>query len=281
MVIWNRSLQNQHYESHRPKTSVESLREKGQPVRLTTSEWIDHDPFVDQSTIYNVGIGTVRIRKRSRSRKRPQSYHQEVQFRLALWFKVYGISVIIDRQFGLPQIILQPLRLVPGNSPIMKACAMGNTEEVRCLITTKEASPWDTTPDDVTPLHIAAAWLRPETCKLLLDFGAETATAIRFRSISWYVWYLQLSIRADNQGLRLLLLANRQVITGFGFSLILSHYVRNLKMALLGCVKQCVSFWMVVRANYILAIFQENQESGMGQDLLCTDFVALPKTING
>lgn len=112
--------------------------------------------------------------------------YQELHFLLAPRFSVYGISVIIKRQFGMPQILLQPLRMVPGDSLIMKACAMGATEEVRRLITTKKASPWDTTPDGITPLHVAAAWLWPETCKVLLELGAEAAAAVRASPLSWY-----------------------------------------------------------------------------------------------
>ena len=161
----------------------------GSPGSVTTSNRNAHCPPVDHGTEYYLGFGTFRSLKRKGSARKPESESEghELQFRLAPWFKTWGISVIIKRQFEYVQVTLRPLRLVTGDSPIMKACAMGDTEEVRRLVTTKEASPSDATYDDVTPLHVAASWLRPETCRLLLELGADASCIVRYHGITWYV----------------------------------------------------------------------------------------------
>jgi hypothetical protein len=150
-----------------------------------------HDAVLDTGTAYQLGIGTVRFFKRQGrptrdSESEPEGY--ELQFRLAPWFKRWGASLIIKQHLeGSVQLTLRPLRLVPGNSPIMKARAMGDIEEARRLVTAKEASLSDTTYNDVTPMHVAAAWLRPERCKLLLELGADASSTVRYLDISWYV----------------------------------------------------------------------------------------------
>ncbi len=263
--------------------SASPPRPSGSPGSGTTSNRNAHYVLVDHGTEYYLGIGTVRSLKRQGPVGEPESESEghELQFRIAPWFKAWGISLIIKRQFGYIQFTLRPLRLVTGDSPIMKACAMGDTEEVRRLVTTKEASPSDATYDDVTPVHIAASWLRPETCRLLLELGADAASIVRYQGITWYVECLWLKSETDIQGRHLGSPLNEPGIIGSFSSLTWRSCGLTLMMGFLRCVKQCAFYWNMATVISTMGIFLASLESGTKLGPLCMDFEALTQTIFG
>jgi hypothetical protein len=165
-----------------------------------------------RETTYHLGIGMFIVRHvvstHGRNLSSPESVG--VEFRFAEWFLAWGVNIATRREFGLFNVAIRTYRIVPADSAIFKACAMGDDEAVTRLIQEGKASPFDMTSTGVTPLHVrnilcccsllrfppalpylvnilsdvtiqvAAAWLRPSTSKQLLDYGADGSLAVDY-----------------------------------------------------------------------------------------------------
>ncbi|KAL9043188.1 MAG: hypothetical protein Q9214_003579 [Letrouitia sp. 1 TL-2023] len=62
---------------------------------------------------------------------------------------------------------------VSGESPIFRACNNRDFTAAQFLLTRGLASPFDVTPEGLTPLHLAAKQACAPICQLLVDYGAD------------------------------------------------------------------------------------------------------------
>ncbi|KIN05294.1 hypothetical protein OIDMADRAFT_25863 [Oidiodendron maius Zn] len=107
------------------------------------------------------------------------------QFRFADWFLRWGISIAICREMESLKITIRTIPIVPASSAIFQACALGDDQTVARLIREGKASVFNMTSQGVTPLHVAAAWHHPSTCKQLLEYGADGSMLLKGHTISW------------------------------------------------------------------------------------------------
>ena len=117
--------------------------------------------LLKRDTIHQFGIGTLRVRHLSKadsSRSFPHSRienQQEKCFHLSSWLLNWGIDIICTRAFGKLQVTMRPCYFVSWDSTIFKECVTGDIEAVRHLFATGKASPFDSTHDGMTPLHVS------------------------------------------------------------------------------------------------------------------------------
>jgi hypothetical protein len=109
-----------------------------------------------RETTYHLGIGMFIVRHvvstHGRNLSSPESVG--VEFRFAEWFLTWGVNIATRRDSGLLNIAIRTYRIIPADSAIFKACAMGDDESVRRLIQEGKASPFDMTSAGLTPLHV-------------------------------------------------------------------------------------------------------------------------------
>ena len=107
-------------------------------------------------TTFQLGIGVLVVRHiQTTSAVHLSSLEEtEVHFRFADWFLTWGIKIAIDREFGSFNKTIRPHRLVPADSAIFQACALGDDQVVARLIGEGQASPFDTTSKGITPLLV-------------------------------------------------------------------------------------------------------------------------------
>jgi hypothetical protein len=109
-----------------------------------------------RKTTYHLGIGILVVRQMVSTNgvnlSSPESVG--VEFRFAEWFLAWGVNIATRRESGLFNIAIRTYRVIPADSAIFKACAMGDDEVVTRLIQEGQASPFDMTSTGVTPLHV-------------------------------------------------------------------------------------------------------------------------------
>ncbi|KIW13196.1 hypothetical protein PV08_08383 [Exophiala spinifera] len=147
-----------------------------------------HKPYSE--THFHLGIGVLVVRQSKTTRAVPLSSLEGttetmVQFRFSDWFLRWGFKIAVGREFGAFKTTIIPQRLVPEDSAIFQACALGDDEAVARLIREGKASPFDTTSSGVTPLLVAAAWLHPSISKQLLEYGADDSASIQYYDFSF------------------------------------------------------------------------------------------------
>ncbi|KAI1091813.1 ankyrin [Rostrohypoxylon terebratum] len=89
----------------------------------------------------------------------------------------YMISVQFSRPFFGPEcsvpLNISVQNLIPTNSAILKACEIGDSDQVRLLLKSRTARPNDMTPDSRTLLGVAVKEGHEEVVQLLLREGAN------------------------------------------------------------------------------------------------------------
>lgn len=159
---------------------------------MTSTTLISQNQNDQISTLYNeitfhLGIGVLVVRHvlSDTGRSLPSLEDALFQFRFADWFLRWGISIAICREMESLKITIRTIPIVPASSAIFQACALGDDQTVARLIREGKASVFNMTSQGVTPLHVAAAWHHPSTCKQLLEYGADGSMLLKGHTISW------------------------------------------------------------------------------------------------
>ena len=105
---------------------------------------------------FHLGTGVLVVRHliSATGRSLPSLEDAMVQFRFADWFLRWGISITTCREMGSLKITIRPIPIVPANSAIFQACALGDDQTVARLIREGKASVFNMTSQGVTPLHV-------------------------------------------------------------------------------------------------------------------------------
>ncbi|GAW23124.1 hypothetical protein ANO14919_126740 [Xylariales sp. No.14919] len=91
-------------------------------------------------------------------------------------YNSYIFTVQLPGVFGIAQSVpfnISVRNLIPENAPILQACRIGNGEQVRQLLKSRNARPNDVTIDNKTPLGVAINGGFEEIVQLLLREGAD------------------------------------------------------------------------------------------------------------
>jgi hypothetical protein len=110
----------------------------------------------------------------------------------ATWLLKYGVTLSFGRNAEGYHHKMRYFPLVQRNALIFEFCQQGNIDGVQSLFQQKMASPWDTDPDGLTPLHIAAGTGNPGLCQLLIENGAPINAVdckyyhTPFHKLMWY-----------------------------------------------------------------------------------------------
>ncbi|KAK5051481.1 hypothetical protein LTR84_003133 [Exophiala bonariae] len=153
--------------SEKPPSSYTNKATRGRSIVTSSSHYL--------------GLGTLTL-GRLYSRSAEEGDTAAARFTFASWFLDWAITITSRKYNGILNISLQPQCLVKADAPIFLACAIGDHKAVADLIATGKASPFDTTFNGMTPLAVAAAWLRPEICKHLIDLGADASAIMKYRN---------------------------------------------------------------------------------------------------
>jgi hypothetical protein len=128
-----------------------------------------------RKTTYHLGIGILIMRQTVSTDGVNLSSPEDVrvEFRFAEWFLAWGVNIATRRESGLFNIAIRTYRVIPADSAIFKACAIGDDEVVTRLIQEGQASPFDMTSEGITPLHV-----RDILCHSLIQFSPASPSVI-------------------------------------------------------------------------------------------------------
>ena len=74
----------------------------------------------------------------------------------AAWTRwLSGLEVGYNRAFGRPHYLFRTFRIISRTDPVWIACARGDQTELERLLSEGQASPYDTTEDGATLLHVS------------------------------------------------------------------------------------------------------------------------------
>lgn len=78
-----------------------------------------------------------------------------IKFHSAIWTSLnLGFEIFFPRAFGHPQFTFRTFRVISRTDEIWIACVMGDLEQMERLLANGQASPYDTTEDGATLLHV-------------------------------------------------------------------------------------------------------------------------------
>ena len=162
-------------EQHNLKESTSLVSAVQQPEVSSSSTIIQHVRHKKhrtsyRETTYHLVIGILISRQIVSTDRVNHSSPEDVRidFRFAEWFLAWGVNIATRRESGLFNIAIRTYRIIPADSAIFEACAMGDDEAVTRLIQEGKASPFDMTSKGVTPLHVRHVFvIIPYFCILL------------------------------------------------------------------------------------------------------------------
>ncbi|KAI1358504.1 ankyrin repeat-containing domain protein [Xylaria arbuscula] len=99
--------------------------------------------------------------------------HDEWRFLPRAWTKMNGISIRRIQELGNWQYTFKTIRILESNSPIFKACAIGDIQQVHRLLSTRAATRYDVSNEGNSLLHISCLFNQSNMCKWLLQHGAD------------------------------------------------------------------------------------------------------------
>ncbi|KAJ3580137.1 hypothetical protein NPX13_g417 [Xylaria arbuscula] len=99
--------------------------------------------------------------------------HDEWRFLPRAWTKMNGISIRRIQELGNWQYTFKTIRILESNSPIFKACATGDIQQVQRLLSTRAVTRYDVTNEGNSLLHMSCLFNQSNMCKWLLQHGAD------------------------------------------------------------------------------------------------------------
>ena len=100
---------------------------------------------------YWILIGTILVASSSSA----INYSSRVRFYSALWtWLSLGFEILLERSVGRPLCTFRTFRVITRSDAIWKACVIGDLEKMDRLFARGLASPYDSTDDGATLLHV-------------------------------------------------------------------------------------------------------------------------------
>lgn len=158
LTTTNRSLESERLDQKTKSSSI-SASKNPRPCISTTpirQNETGHITAPYNQTTFQLGIGDLVVRQvpTSSGRTRPALEEIIIQFRFAGWFIRWAVSIAICLEIESLKITIRTYHLVPSNSAIFQACALGDDHTVARLIREGRASAFDMTSKGITPLHV-------------------------------------------------------------------------------------------------------------------------------
>lgn len=104
-------------------------------------------------------LGIIFVRSRescdTRTEKEAEMQGKEIQFRPPLWMFTRGLTILSTKVYGHWQYLFRSYRIITLEDPLFVASICGDLDRVKRLCAEGKATPFDTTSDGWSLLHVS------------------------------------------------------------------------------------------------------------------------------